>query len=409
MLDGFLNAGDTRGLTIALNQIQPSLFREFSFLSFGQATLMNKTVHLQQQYRREGFWYKSIEGIPMDRLAAFQNLVDNQPMKGFFANNKALPGKPKKKGLAFNQDEGIIRGTPVAQRVRNEFTSVWIEPFGQLNQKGHNSHGGTSNGNVGLKSHTAGFSLGGDVQIFKNACQSAFVGLLGGYSNTEFDWKTHRGNGHMNSYNLGAYGTWIDGGFYVDAQVIGGQNRFKSFRNLNFTSPTGSIKRIAREHHRAFQLSTDGEIGYAIPLESLTFQPFFNLDYVLVHEKSYKERGAQSLNLTIKSKTSNFLQGELGATFYHTYVVCDTLLRPAFQLGWVQKRPISNAREKGGLVNQAQTLSVLGDGRVRNQLAPALSLTAQFPDGINVIANVSAEVLGGQSTGEALLKIGYDF
>ena len=85
------------------------------------------------------------------------------------------------------------------------------------------------------------------------------------------------------------------------------------------------------------------------------------------------------------------------------------LFRPAFQLGWVQKRPVSNGHERGGLVNEPQTLTVLGDNRVRNQLAPALSLTAQLPNGLNVVANVSAEVLGGQSTGEALLKLGYDF
>jgi autotransporter-associated beta strand protein len=403
VLDGFLSTGNTPALKNALNQIHPSLFREFGFLSFNQATLMNKTVRMQQQYRREGVWYQSIEGVPEARLAAFQNLVDNQSMKGFFDQNKmaSSTGKPKKKGLAFIQDEGIPRGTPVAQRIRNKYTSVWIEPLGQVNSKGHNSHGGINNGNIGLKSHTAGFSMGGDVQI----CKNAFIGLLGGYSNTPFEWKMHRGKGQMNTYNLGAYGTWIDGGFYIDGQIIGGQNRFRSFRNIAF----GSIKRTAREHHRAFQLSTDAEIGYAIPLESLTFQPFFNLDYVLVHEKGYKERGAQSLNLAVKSKTAQFLQGELGATIYHTYVICDTLFRPAFQLGWLQKRPVSNSKERGGLVGQPQTLTVLGDNRVRNQLAPALSLTAQFPEGFNVTANVSAEVLGGQNTGEALLKIGYDF
>jgi outer membrane autotransporter protein len=407
VLDGFLNAGNTAGLTSALNQIQPSLFREFGFLSSAQATLVNKTVRMQQQYRREGVWDKTLvlECICPTRLASFQHLVGNQPMKGFLSQNSFSSGtaKPKRKGLLGFQDEGNIKGAPLAQRVRNELTSMWIEPYGQVNRKSHNSHGGTRNGNGGVKSHTSGFSLGGDAQL----CKNTFVGLLGGYSNTPFDWKSRRGNGHMNTTNLGIYGTWMDdSGLYVDGQVIGGNNRFKSWRKIAF----GSINRTAHESHRALQLSTDGEIGYAMALPCFTVQPFLNLDYILVHENSYKERGAQSFNLNIKSKTAQFLQGELGATIYHTYVVNETLIRPAIQLGWVQKRPFEhNGHVKGGLVGQPQTLIVVGDNRTRNQFAPAVSLTAQLPNGINLIANLSAEVFDGQNTGEALLKLGYDF
>lgn len=404
VLDGYLNTADRAGLSSALNQIQPSLFREFGFLSFAQATLVNKSVRRQQQYRREGLWEKPLECICPTRVASFRRLVENQPMRGFLSKTLSSgTGKPKKKGLGFAQEEGNIRGAPVAQRVRNELTSMWIEPYGQVNEKYHNSHGGSRNGNVGLKSHTYGMSLGGDVQVQNNA----FVGLLGGYSNTPFDWKSHRGNGHMYTTNLGVYGSWLDdNGFYVDGQVIGGNNRFKSWRKIAF----GSINRTARESHRAFQLSADGEIGYGIPLPCFVFQPFLNLDYVLVHENSYREKGAQSLNMHVKSKIAQFFQGELGATIYHTYVVDEILIRPAFQVGWVQKRPFDhNSRVKGGLVGQPQALTVIGDNRVRNQFAPAVSLTAQFPNGFNMTANVSAEVFDGQNTGEALLRLGYDF
>ncbi|MBA3814160.1 MAG: autotransporter domain-containing protein, partial [Alphaproteobacteria bacterium] len=404
VLDGYLNTGDVAGLTSAFNKIQPSLFREFGFLSFSQATLVNKAVRRQQQYQREAVWAQPLECICPTRVASFNQLVQNQPMKGFLSQNNLSNGggKPKKKGLNFAQDEGNIKGAPVAQRVRNELTSMWIEPYAQVNDKNRNSHGSTRNGNVGIKSHTSGFSLGGDVQL----CKNMFVGLLGGYSNTPFDWRSHRGNGHMHTTNLGVYGTWVKEGFYLDGQIIGGNNRFKSWRKIAF----GSINRTARESHRAFQLSTDGEIGYAMALPCFIFQPFINLDYVLVHEKSYREKGAQSLNLNIKSKRAQFLQGELGATIYHTYVVNDVLIRPAFQVGWLQKRPFEhNGSVKGGLVDQPKTLTVIGDNRVRNQFAPAVSLTAQFPNGFNMTANLSAEVFDGQNTGEALLRLGYDF
>lgn len=407
VLDGYLKTEDTSGLKSALNQIQPSLFREFGFLSFAQGTLVSKAVSAQQQYRREGAWSKTInrpsEEICPTRLAGFQQLVNSQSRKGFVKQTSSVSSPPKRKGLAFMQGEGRSNGAPAAQRLGNDYTSLWIQPYGQLNEKKHNSCGGTGCGNVGITSETYGLSVGGDVQI----APQTFVGILGGFSNTPFEWKSHRGKGHMNTGNLGVYGTWMnESGFYVDAQVVGGRNRFKSHRNIAF----GSLKRVARERHSAFELSTDGEIGYAIPLSALTFQPFFNMDYVLVHQKGFKERGAKSLNLRVKAQTAHFLQGELGATFYHTYLLDDVLLRPAVQLGWVQKRPLDHGNKvKGGFVGQGQTLMVVGDNRVRNQLAPAASLTAQFPNGVNVTANVGAEVLSGQNTGEALLRIGYDF
>jgi hypothetical protein len=63
----------------------------------------------------------------------------------------------------------------------------------------------------------------------------------------------------------------------------------------------------------------------------------------------------------------------------------------------------------GGLVGEPQTLTVLGDGRVRNQLGAATSLTAQFSNGVNITGRIAGEVLSGIQAGEALLRVGYDF
>ena len=101
----------------------------------------------------------------------------------------------------------------------------------------------------------------------------------------------------------------------------------------------------------------------------------------------------------------------MGAQFYRTFVCGETLLRPALQLAFVRKQPIgsSPADLNGGFVNQPQTLTVLGDNKARNQFAPGVSLTTQFRNGAYLIANLSGQVFSGQNSGEALLKVGYDF
>lgn len=143
----------------------------------------------------------------------------------------------------------------------------------------------------------------------------------------------------------------------------------------------------------------------------VTVQPYVGASYMLVHENGYTERDAGGLNFAIKSKTSQFVRGAMGTQFYRTFVCGETLFRPALQLAFVRKQPVgsSKANINGGLVNQPQTLSVLGDDKARNQFAPGVSLTTQFRNGAYIIANVSGQVFSGQNTGEALLRVGYDF
>ncbi|MBY0502158.1 MAG: hypothetical protein K2P93_09685, partial [Alphaproteobacteria bacterium] len=63
----------------------------------------------------------------------------------------------------------------------------------------------------------------------------------------------------------------------------------------------------------------------------------------------------------------------------------------------------------GGIIGEPQTLTLLGDSKVRNQVAPGVGVTVQFTKGLYVIANVSAQLGSGQNLGDALVRVGYDF
>ena len=105
------------------------------------------------------------------------------------------------------------------------------------------------------------------------------------------------------------------------------------------------------------------------------------------------------------------MRGEVGVQIYRTYVLCGALVRPAFQLSYVHKHPIGStpADVKGGLIGEPQTLTVRGDNKIRNQVAPGLGVTVQFEKGLYIIANVSTQLGSGQNLGDALLRVGYDF
>lgn len=403
ILDGMLVTGDTAGLTNAFNQIQPSQYRETGMLSFLNSELVSKTVQTQQQYLRETHRLetelKQLEGVSSERVAGFQKLVNDIHSKGFnFASARATTVGPKKSALAFLAPHGAEgSGMPGNQRIRFGDSSAWFQSYGQVHEKN------SSHGNKGVRSRTGGISIGADHQVYKNT----FVGLFTGLSTTPFEWKGGRGSGHMKSYYGGVYGTWMDDcGLYVDGQVIAGQDRFHSHRNIQFAN----INRKAKENHHGNQFSVDTEVGYAIGLPYMTVQPYVDASYMFVRENGFTEKGADSLDFKVKGKTSQFARGAIGTQFYRTFVTCDTLIRPAIQLAYVHKQPLGHHEAiKGGLVDEPQTLSVLGDNKKRNQFAPGASLTAQFQNGMYVIANVSGEVFSGQNAGEALVRVGYDF
>ena len=129
------------------------------------------------------------------------------------------------------------------------------------------------------------------------------------------------------------------------------------------------------------------------------------------HEKSLREKGAQSLNIFRSDKTSQFIRTELGSFISHFFGCEETLIYPSLKLSWVQKRPLhaSDKNVKFRFTDQKIGTIVKGDGKVRNLLNAGLSLTAQFKNGLYVTGDINGEAGSHEKTGSAILGIGYQF
>ncbi len=405
VLNDFILAGNTSGYQNALNTIQPSQLEALPSISFNNMTAVTEIGHTQiQAWTTKQMFSHSTLNIAPGRMALFEQLVTKHMSEGDLStlfNNRGRT--PQKKGLlgemALANSPSQVNPHPLAGRIQVGKANIWIQPYGQFARIK-----GNSNGNPNLRSRLGGLTMGADYEISKNA----ILGLLGGSSTTPFTWNGNRGWGHMNSGFGGLYGAWKENcGFYAEGQAFFGGDKFKTARKINYST----INRTARETHNAFQFTGNVEFGYAIPTGDATFQPFIIADYMVLNEGKYTETGAGSLNMHIKSRTSQFFQGELGAMVYKTFVVDDILFRPTAELGWVQRRPIGDNKNnvKGGFINQPSTLVVTGANKVYNQIAPGLGLIAQFPNGLYVSGNVYAQCGSGLDIGEALLRVGYQF
>ena len=417
-LDKMLLSGETAEVQAALNQIQPSQLSAQTWVAF-YATLVTDTGMTQAQNwvsaateateataSGSGGETEGSEMVGSGRLVTFKNLVTRSPTRrgtlAMLQDHSFTP--PKRKGVLdiranfTNSPEQVNRHVE-AGRIQVGKANIWVQPYGQLT-----SQGGNNNGNPNLRVQTGGIVLGADYEVTPNT----LVGILGGTSAAPFTWGANRGYGQMNSGFGGVYGAWKEGhGFYVEGQTIFGGNHFSTNRNINFST----ISRTASENHNAFQFTGNLEIGYTLPVyEWFTCQPFISSDYLVMRESGYTETGAQSLNMTVKPKTSQFLQGEVGAMVYKTFTVNEVLLRPIAELGWVIRAPLgATSKINGGLISQPSTLGVTGVNKVYNQVAPGLGLIAQFKSGMYVSGNVYGGFGGGLNIGEALVRVGYEF
>jgi len=397
-------AQGTATLTAALNQISPDPYREMGFLSFEQTNLLRQSISNQQQRIIDTYVLKTldVDEIASESLASFQKHLQGRNLRGGFqpmnfnakASRRSNTAKDRLAALSFNESSA-----PVRKMVQIGKSNVWIEPAGQYQRKKNSSP------LVGTKDHTYGTTVGADTLVAPNT----YVGILASIMNTHFDWTQHRGKGSVNGYFGGIYALWLsDTGFYLDGQATIGGERYKARRNINFQT----INRTARSKHNGVTVATDLEAGYLWTLGKTLIQPFFNFAYVAAHEGSFNEKGANSLNAHLNSKTSQFSRTELGPILSYFFTTCDeTIIYPSAKLSWVQKRPWGNKgkRDKFNFRDQNFKTTVYGDNRVRNMLSPGLALTAQFKNGLYVTGDVNAEAGSGERLGQVMLNLGYNF
>jgi outer membrane autotransporter protein len=155
--------------------------------------------------------------------------------------------------------------------------ALWGQGFGSW---GHTN----SDGNAArLGRSTGGFLIGGDAPIF----DTWRLGMMAGYSRSNFDVRDRASSGASDNYHFGLYGgtQWGDLGFRTGAAYT--WHDIATSRSVAFSGFGGNLK----GDYRAGTAQVFGELGYGIRTGSFGFEPFANLAYVNLSTDSFTERG----------------------------------------------------------------------------------------------------------------------
>ncbi len=127
---------------------------------------------------------------------------------------------------------------------------------------------------------------------------TGLLGITGGYLSSDLDFKNSPAQGKFEGYEIGGYGTYISGPFYIDAQVKADILRLKA--------SYGSLSQTRDAHTIGGQI----EGGYRFAFLGGTVEPLATLAYASTTIGSFQVGGT-----TIRTDKADSFRGSLGLRF----------------------------------------------------------------------------------------------
>ncbi|KTC71522.1 Extracellular serine protease precursor [Legionella birminghamensis] len=176
--------------------------------------------------------------------------------------------------------------------------NFWGHGFGAWGKLDGNSNAAS------LKRHTEGVFIGGDTRL--NA--QTGVGVVGGYSQSDFDVYSRQSTADVDNYHLGLYGYTRFNNISFNAGAAYSWNDSDSSRIVQFPNFYNDLS--AGNDARTRQVF--GELGYHFDFNQLSIKPLANLAYVNVKTDSFYETGGFA-GLNARKMDEDMTYSTLGA------------------------------------------------------------------------------------------------
>jgi len=284
----------------------------------------------------------------------------------------------------------------------------WFQPFGEFTQQN-----ATGSEQIGFSSTTGGIVGGAD---YKLPC-NFYLGAGAAYTYSDVDFHHHRGDGSIRSYYGGLYSSWMTNFFFAELAVLGAYNNYHGNRNIRVNNnPAFVLNRTASHSQGGYEVA--GHIGGGALFQNsrgTQFTPFVSFDYIFLHQNSYQEYGAQSLDLSVREKRANYLRAVGGFTLSQCFTIRGGKLVPDLKLSYVREERMNGAATEAGIPSTNNGLgqcffTVKGINPSRNVFAPGVGLSWLSKEmHYSVTARYNGEFSNHYMDNEATLQVGFNF
>ncbi len=232
-----------------------------------------------------------------------------------------------------------------------------------------------------------------------------------GYTYSEIDWDKNRGDGHIHSVYVGPSLGLVFEKLYINFLALGSYNHYDINRKIQFPG----INRTASNTHHSYDIlgRIDGGYKFRINTGGTQNKPYFiipevSVSYLNVFEEGYNESGADSINLSVDSKYSAFLQPNVLIKLLREVCTPSWCITPSFHAGWISNIPLSSRNYKANLYKQKlcqPNFVVKSFHRATNQLSVGMGLYLRSISDWIVDINVKTDCLDKSFVTSGNLKI----
>jgi autotransporter-associated beta strand repeat len=253
----------------------------------------------------------------------------------------------------------------------------------------------------GFTAKAAGALAGMDTKL----ATGVFMGGGMGVTQTHLSFARNGGHGHVRSYYAMGYGTFFTGAWHMDVSVVAALNRLRMHRAIAIS---GLEPRTASNRHNGYEVTPHLGIGYSIPVQAYTLEPFMGVDYVWQREEGYREQGAGSLNCALPSRHSSLLRSEAGLSLTRSFKLEAHTLTLQGKLSYVNKHA-RKVRSLASFIDQQGRFTLSNNARTQHQIAPGVEATVQDHSRLYVSVRYNAELSKTAKAHQVTLKLGKKF
>jgi len=299
-LDGFLVGQPYTILTAGtrVNEFQSVNFSEDYIFLQADLTYDPNTVYLMINRSDVAFASVAQTGNQMATATA----LDSLPLASELASAVAL-SRADEAADAFDQLSGEIHAS-VGTGLIEESHHLRDTINGRLAAPSSLARTEADSGNGGFGIWASGFGSWGKSDPVTNAAKldrdvaggfigvdgsigAVRLGVLGGYSRSNYDVDARSSTGDVDSYHLGIYGSAALGGINLRAGAAHSWHNVETARTITFSGFAGS----ASAKYDATTTQLFGELGYGVSLGTSTIEPFAGLAYVDLDTDDFTESG----------------------------------------------------------------------------------------------------------------------
>ncbi len=174
------------------------------------------------------------------------------------------------------------------------------------------------------------------------------LGVAGGYTHSDLKWNNMTGTNSIHNFYIGPYMVLNCRCWAVEASILKGAHRYRSDRHIVFTY----VNRKAKNTHYGDSITCHLGITRNSRWGLIDFMPYLTGDYIYLHVNGIKDRGANNLNLTVKRRSTQFFQGEVGVALSGTYQADNCTVVPTIKGGYQNITPFDDTKLRTRLQGQ---------------------------------------------------------